>query len=78
MVLGHNRKSTGKRLLSIQMEFLRKRRSGSRSAGTRRCTWRLGLSMFGDALGDWDRASLEINMKTESSSELRDALEGCD
>jgi hypothetical protein len=34
--------------------------------------------MFGDALGDWDRASLEINMKTESSSELRDALEGCD
>ena len=56
---------------------------------TQRCTWRMWLIEFGDALGGGDRASLEMHLEaviervwtctwTPRSSKLWDAPRGCD
>jgi len=43
-----------------------------------RYTCRLRSSELRDALGERDRANLEMHLKTERSSEFRDSLGGCD
>ena len=35
-------------------------------------------SLLEDVLGGWDRASFEMHLETEKSSQLRDALRGHD
>jgi len=43
-----------------------------------RSAWRLGLSNLRNALGGRDRASFEMHLEAERSSELRDPLGGRD